>query len=186
MLTSRSRADAGGMIGEGAEVTFSSRLEEGGRWLIGRALSLIFFVVAARLIGRATLPADPGLRDLGLGILAAIPLSRAVLAVVAVLTPPQNPSHRLMGFSDTDAADVFRIGFIVANALILIRLIRALLVNAAGAVPEAQVALIILAVLNGAAGAIFFIAVREPVTRLMVPDTPRIDLGGWRTWLARR
>ncbi|MEO0429921.1 MAG: mechanosensitive ion channel domain-containing protein [Pseudomonadota bacterium] len=186
VLAARGRADAGGIIGEGAEVTFSSRLEEGGRWLIGRALSLIVFVVAARVIGRVMLPADPGLRDLGLGVLGAIVLGRAVLAVVAALTAPQNPSRRLMGFSDTDAADVFRIGFIVANALILIRLIRALLVDAAGAAPEAQLALIILAVLNSAAGAIFFIAVREPVTRLMVPDTPGIDLAGWRTWLARR
>lgn len=186
VLAARGLADAGGIFGEGAEVTFSSRLEEGGRWLIGRALSLIVFVVAARLVGRVMLPADPGLRDLGLGVLGAILLGRAVLAVVAALTAPQNPSRRLMGFSNTDAADVFRIGFIVANALILIRLIRALLVDAAGAAPEAQLALIVLAVLNGAAGAIFFIAVREPVTRLMVPDTPGVDLAGWRTWLARR
>ncbi|MEL6220004.1 MAG: mechanosensitive ion channel domain-containing protein [Pseudomonadota bacterium] len=172
--------------GDGPTPSLFSRLQLGLHWLIGRLLSLVIFAVAARLIGRVVLPPEPALRDLGLGILAAVLFGRAAIGFIDALTARDHPPRRMMAFSDHDAAYVFRTGFTIAVALIALRILRVFLLEAAGNAPETQLALIVFALANGAASAAFFVLIREPVARLMVQSDGGIEASGWMGWLASR
>lgn len=171
---------------EGA--SFMARFTKGMRWLAGRLVSIVIFVLAARMIGRMLLPAEPALRDLGLGLLGAVLFARLVYALISALAAPDAPGRRIMGFIQANAERVMQVTTVAVAILLVVRLIRVCVIDAAGTGPEAQLALLVLALLNGVVAAYFFVALRRPVAEFIQrdlnadEDTPP----GWRHWLARR
>ncbi|MEO1460126.1 MAG: hypothetical protein AAFV49_21500, partial [Pseudomonadota bacterium] len=186
LLAARFLPLGNGILSDENDTSFSARLLRGGRWAVGRILSLVLFAAAARVIGRSILPAEEALRDIGLGILGAVLFGRGLIALVEVLTAPRHPERRLISFSDADAEFVLRIGTIIAMVNIVLNLLHAVILDAAGTADQAQLALILVTLAGGAAGAVFFVAIREPVIRLMVPPGEGSERSGWLTLIARR
>ncbi|MEM6680440.1 MAG: mechanosensitive ion channel domain-containing protein, partial [Pseudomonadota bacterium] len=164
--------------------SYAERLRNGLFWLGGRLLLVCFFVVVARVIGRTILPPDPGLRELGLGLLGPIVLGRVIIIFIAALTAPGEPQRRLMGFEEGTAARILQLATVIASIVVGLRLLRAIVVDAAGTAPEAQLALVAFMIVNAVAAAIFFLSIRKPVTALMIREDEGV-MPGWRVWSAK-
>ena len=173
---------------EGDAIPFQQRLVGAGSWFAARLLSLVVFVIAARIVGRLVLPSDEGIREIGLGLLEAVLFARLYIGLNEALLAPKTPNRRLMGFDDADAAFVMRAGIIVAVVAGLIRALRSIIMSAGGEGPEVAAPLLVLVFANCGIAIWYFLRIREPIARLvarLVKDPMREDFS-WRHWFAER
>jgi small-conductance mechanosensitive channel len=169
---------------------FRVRVGRALRWLVVRLAGIALFAVAALVVWRLLMPADPALGAFARNVLIAIVRVRVILAVLEALSGHGAPGRRLMGFDDASAGVVHRATVVIAGVGLVVGLLRVAFDAAVGAGPEANLARIGLIAAQNLATFWFFLRVAAPVRDLMMRalPAPAADAKGpgWIASLAKR
>ena len=165
---------------------FRARLPRGLRWLLGRLVGIAFFGLVATVVARAILPTDLAGSDRAFarGVLYAVMLGRAVVAVIGALCAPNAPGRRLMGLHDAEARRVLAAIEIAIVFTVLAGILRAAL-DAAAPGDAAQIPRLLTFLLGGGALAWFFLRVDRPISALLTRTVGEAR-GGFTGFFARR
>jgi small-conductance mechanosensitive channel len=162
----RARLGAGRAPATAETPAFTGRCARAFGFLLRRIAGLAVFSAAALVLARLASPLDPAAPELARTLLAPVLWFRIVRLAIETLAAPDAPERRPMGFTENEAAVVWRAGRMLTWLSLAIALLRALLTEAVGLAPEGQAARVALILIQAAVTAIFFLWIGRPVGAL--------------------
>ncbi len=150
--------------------SYARRFTAALRWAAVTAVRLsLFAALAAGIVTAFGGPAGP-MTPLGLALLSAVMHFRVIYAVLDFLVAPAEPGRRVAGFSDDEARHIERAARILLVVITLTGFLRAVIMGVVAAGAAGAFWSITLRALEGLMGFWFFLAVRRPVSRLLLDN----------------
>jgi small-conductance mechanosensitive channel len=137
------------------------------RWGVVRLCQLVFFYVAGRIALTVVFPADAPSGSLALGVLAAVLPFRIWVSIIEGLTASADPTRRVTGLRDDEAAHIKRLAVIVMGFVALTGFGQYFVLDIVGAAEAGGVFALTMRILGSLFLVAFFLAVRRPVARLI-------------------
>ena len=138
------------------------------RFGLGMILRLLLFNVLVRIGYSLLFPQTSEAMELGAAFLGAAMLVRIWYAIIETLTAPGAPERRATGLSDGEASYVMRALVMMQVVLASVSFSLAFVLSVVEAGPSGAFFAIFARLISGAAIAIFFVAIRKPVGKLII------------------
>jgi small-conductance mechanosensitive channel len=145
---------------------FTDRCVRAFGFFLRRIAGLAVFTAGALVLARLATPLDPAAPELLRALLAPVLWFRIIRLAIETLAAPDAPERRPMGFTEGEAAAVWRAARLLTWATLAIGVLRALLTEAVGLAPEGQAARVALILILSAVTAVFFLWIGRPVGAL--------------------